>query len=250
MTLQHEMDLSTRRKEMNRPTTSAVNSGKNLKSMLTSRPWLKPVFRTINNVRCRTWDLLHGVDTCGEIPLVDLDFQSKSKSPGLEYQSHHPSLTRTAIEALPIQYENYTFIDIGCGKGRVLLVASEFPFRRIVGVEFAPTLADIARQNLRSYRGKRQKCAAIEVITADATEYELAPEPQVLYFFSPFKLTILNQIVQRIEDSFQRAPRDLLILFSGIIPMREHAFGSRPQYERLQRARHVDIYRHRPVGTS
>ena len=218
--------------------------------MVTSQLWLKPVFKTINDVRCRTWDLLHGVDTCGDIPLVDLDFQSKNKSPGLEYQSHHPSITRAAIEALPIQYENYTFIDIGCGKGRVLLVASEFPFRRIVGVEFAPTLADLARRNLKSYRGKRQECSRIEVITADATEYQLAPEPQVLYFFSPFKRTILDQIVQNIEDSFQRAPRDLLILFSGIISMREHAFGSRPQYERLQRGRRVDIYRHRPAGTS
>ena len=230
-------------------TTSAASSARSLKSMLTSQPWLKPVLRTVNHIRCRAWDLVHGVDTCGEIPLVNLDFQSKNKSPGLEYQSHHPSITRAAIQALPIQHENYTFVDIGCGKGRVLLVASEFPFRRIVGVEFAPALADIARRNLKTYRGNPQQCSAIEVITADATEYELAPEPQVLYFFSPFQRSLLDQIVRNIEDSFQRSPRDLLVLFSGIIPMRDHAFGSRPQYERLQRGRNVDVYRRLPVGT-
>jgi len=229
-------------------TNPAAVLGRSLKSLLTSQPWLKPAFKTVNNLRCRTWDVVHGVDTCGEIPLVDLDFQSAHKSPGLEYQSHHPSITRAAIGGLPIQYENYTFIDIGCGKGRVLLVASEFPFRRILGVEFAPTLADTARRNLQSYRGRRARCSTIEVITADATEYELAPEPQVLYFFSPFQPTVLDQIVKNIEASYQRQPRDLLILFSGTIPMREYGFGSRPQYERLERGRYVDVYRHRSAG--
>ena len=226
-------------------TASAAGSGGSLKSLLRSQRWLQPVFKTVNNARCRAWDLVHGVDTYGDIPLASLDFKSEHKSPGLEYQSHHPSITRSAIRALPIQHENYSFVDIGCGKGRVLLVASEFPFRRIVGVEFAPMLAEIARRNLKSYRGKRQKYAAIEVITADATEYELAPEPQVLYFFSPFERSLLDQIVENIEDSFRRSPRDLLVLFSGVIPMRDHAFGRRSQYERLERGRHADVYRHR-----
>jgi len=227
--------------------TTSGGTTRSLKSALVSQPWTKPIFKAINSARCRAWDLIHCVDTSGEIPLADLDFQSKNKSPGLEYQSHHPSIIRDAIAALGVQYENYTFVDVGCVKGRVLLIASEFPFRRIVGVEFAPVLAETAKRNLRSYRGKHQKCSAIEVVTEDATEYELAPEPQVLYFYSPFQRALLDQIVQNIEDSFQRSPRELLVLFSGVIAMRDHAFGCRPQYERLQRRRHVDIYRHRSL---
>ncbi len=222
-----------------------TSARKGLKSMVASQPWLKPVFKTLGDARCRAWDLVHGVDTCGEVPLVDLDFESKHKTPGLEYQSHHPSIIRAGLMSLKIRHQDYAFLDFGCGKGRVLLVASEFPFRRIIGLEFAPQLAETARRNLKTYRGKNQKCFELEVITGDATEYELAHEPQVLYFYSPFARSVMDQIVHNIEDSLQKSPRDLLVLFSGVLGMRDSAFGSRPQYERLQRGRHIDVYRHR-----
>ena len=92
------------------------------------RSLLKPAFKAVNNARCRVWDLTHRVDTCGEIPLNSLDFESKSKDPGLEYQSHHPEIIRAGLAALAIPPEEFTFIDFGCGKGRVLLVASELRF--------------------------------------------------------------------------------------------------------------------------
>lgn len=222
-----------------------TNRGGSVKSRAASNAGLKSILRRVNNARCEAWDLVHGVDTCGEIPIIDLDFQSKNKIAGVEYQSHHPAVTRLSLTALAIRHEDYTFIDVGCGKGRVLLLASEFPFRKIVGLEFAPSLAEIAKRNLQNYRRSRQRCSKIEVITGDALEYELEPEPQVLYFYSPFLPTTLDQFAKRIEYSHQRSPRDLLVMFTGAPPMRERAFGSRPQYERLWRDRYMDIYRHR-----
>ena len=216
-----------------------------LRSLVVSNPWLKPLLGAINSVRCEAWDLIHGVDTCGDQPLATMNFQSKNKTAGLEYQSHHPGIIRAGLAALPIRPEDYTFIDFGCGKGRVLLVASGFAFRKIIGLEFAPSLAETARRNLERYRGARQKCTSIEVKTIDATEYVLVPEPQVLYFYSPFSKGVLDQIAQNIEDSLRHWPRDLLVLFSGVLAMRDSAFGSRAQYERLMRGRYIDIYRHR-----
>jgi len=224
--------------------TSARES---LKSLAASQNWLKPVFKTIGNARCRAWDVIHGVDTGGEIPLLDLNFENKHKTPGLEYQSHHPAIIRAGLRSLEIRHQDFTFVDFGCGKGRVLLVASEFPFRRIIGVEFAPQLAEAARQNLKTYRAKNQKCLEIEAITGDATAYELPPEPQVLYFYSPFALSVMEKVVHNIEVSLQKSPRDLLVLFSGVLGMRDGTFGSRPQYERLQRGRYFDLYRHRSI---
>ena len=215
-----------------------------LRSMVRSNPLLKPVLKGINRFRCASWDFIHGVDTCGEIPLSELDFSNENKSTGLEYQSHHPALTRAALNSLDIHHEDYTFIDIGCGKGRVLLIAAEFPFRKVVGLEFAPSLAETARRNVQRYRGPSRR-AEIEVVTGDATEYDLPPEPLILYFFSPFSPDVLNRVVQRVEDSFQRSPRNLLVMFTGVPVMRDRAFGSRPQYERLSRAPHMDVYRRR-----
>jgi hypothetical protein len=122
------------RKEMCLPTSKTKvrdASGK-------SRSPLGPLFRKINHLRCKTWELVHCVDTSGDIPLTSLDFSSEHKSPGLEYQSHHPKILLQMLSALDIDHEQYGFIDYGCGKGAELLVAAEFPFRWIVGVEFAP----------------------------------------------------------------------------------------------------------------
>lgn len=73
-----------------------------LKSRVISNPLLKPVLNKVNRVRCQTWDLIHGVDTCGEIPLVGMAFQSKNKAAGLENQSHDPAVIRLGLTALPI----------------------------------------------------------------------------------------------------------------------------------------------------
>jgi SAM-dependent methyltransferase len=216
-----------------------------LKAWIKSRTWLRPILKSVNDSRCKTWDLVHGVDTCGEIPLVNLDFHSDHKSAGLEYQSHHPTVIRAALRALPVHHADFTFVDIGCGKGRVLLIASELPFRRIIGLEFAPSLAETARQNIKKYRFGPQTSAPIEVVTGDALDYELPSEPQVLYFYSPFSPPILEQIVAKVEGSFQKSPRDMFIVFSGVIGMRDRAFGSQPQYERILREAHMDLYRHR-----
>lgn len=210
-----------------------------------SQGWLKPLFRVVGDARCRAWDLIHGVDTCGDLPLANLSFESENKSPGLEYQSHHPAIIRNAFSSLKIRYQDFTLVDFGCGKGRVLLVASEFPFRRIVGLEFAPQLADIARTNIKNYRSLNRQCLEIEAITADATQYQLVREPQVLYFFSPFARQVLDQVVENIERSLQESPRELLVLFSGVLGMRDAAFGTRPAFQRLHRERYMDVYRYR-----
>src|SRR5271169_1220833 len=103
-----------------------TSARENLRSLATSQAWLKPVFKTLGKARCRAWDLVHGVDTCGDIPLLDLKFDSDNKTPGLESQSHPPALIRAALKSLELRHQDYTFVDFGCGKGRVLLVASEF----------------------------------------------------------------------------------------------------------------------------
>src|SRR5277367_3679731 len=121
-----------------------MNSCENISD---SGEMLGSTLKHVNDFRCKMWDLVRGVETCGEIPLAALDFKSCHKSPGLQYQSHHPRILRNMLASLAIAYERYVFVDYGCGKGRVLLVATHFPFQRIVGVEFAPQLAEIAEQN-------------------------------------------------------------------------------------------------------
>jgi SAM-dependent methyltransferase len=215
-----------------------------------AQPSLRNRFlKAVNNSRCRAWDLIHGVDTCGEISLESFNFESKNKTPGLEYQSHHPRLIRNGLKASGIEFHKYIFIDYGCGKGRALLVASEFPFRKIIGMEFVPQLADIARANIRRFGKNGRLCSDIEVVTGDATEYQLPLDPAFLYFYSPFSTPVMETIFRNIESSLEQSPRELVVLFTGLLAKRDRAFG-RPPYERVIREQYFDIYRRRGAPTA
>src|SRR5580700_2365271 len=101
------------------------------------------------------------------------------------YQPTEPALFHEMLAAFTEEshsdFSDFVFIDLGSGKGRTLLMASDYPFRRIVGVELLPALNQIAQDNLNKYRGESQKCFAMESICGDATEFVFPAEPTVLY---------------------------------------------------------------------
>lgn len=191
-------------------------------------------------MRVTFWDIAHRVDTCGEVQIADFDFQNPHKDPGLTYHSHHPKIIHSAISSLNIQYEDYTFVDYGCGKGRVVLLALEYPFRKVIGFDFSPQLMEIARRNLRRYRGKKRRSRA-EMLTADATEFEVPSGPLVLYFYQPFHAPVMERVLHNIEASVRRARRDVFVLYSGRVT-RDRFFGQRENYTRLKRDRYMDLY--------
>lgn len=198
------------------------------------------VLRLINGTRVRFWDIAHGVDTCGEIELANFDFQHPYKDPGLAYHSHHPKIIRAALSALNIRFEDYTFIDYGCGKGRVVLLALQYPFRKVIGFDFSPQLLQIAKRNLGKYRGGKQLSKA-ELLVADAMEFDLPPGPLVLYFYQPFHAPVMERVLHNLEASVKREPRKVFVLYSGN-QSRDKIFGRREGYTRLRRDRYMDLY--------
>jgi SAM-dependent methyltransferase len=168
--------------------------------------------------RSVAWDERHGVETAALVHLAALDIDSPNRELGEGYQASDPDDFRRLIEALPIRYEDFVFVDYGSGKGRALLLASEFPFSRIVGVEFSAMLNDIARTNIARFSESRGHSAPIEVVTADAVDYELPPEPLVLYFYNPFAEAVLLRVLERVRASVGSTQRGAYIVFSGPVP--------------------------------
>jgi hypothetical protein len=105
------------------------------------------------------------------------------------------------MASLPIDFNQFTFVDLGSGKGRTLLMASEHPFRRIVGVEILPELHQEAQKNILDYKSPTQLCSQIESICADAREFVLPEEPLVLYLFNPLPEAALRQVIRRLEET-------------------------------------------------
>ena len=133
----------------------------------------------------------------------------------MRYQPSDPDGFRLLVEALPVDLKDYVFVDLGLGKGRVFLLASEYPFRRVVGVEFAQELNEIAERNVALYDGARRRCGEVRMDTADAADYLLPEEPVVLYLYNPFAPEVLRRHRERNRDSLERGSRPAYVLVTG-----------------------------------
>jgi SAM-dependent methyltransferase len=140
------------------------------------------------------------------------------------YQPTEPALFKEMIDTLldsaTLSLADFFFLDLGSGKGRTLLMASDYPFRRIVGVELLAALHQIALENIATYRSESQKCFTLECICADATNFPLPAEPTVLYLFNPFPESGLKRLVSNLEQSLRQNPRPVYVLYHN--PLLEH----------------------------
>jgi SAM-dependent methyltransferase len=134
---------------------------------------------------------------------------------------HHPEWNAylpTPWHVLPraLRYlgvtEQDTFVDFGCGKGRVLHQAAKRPFRRVVGIEISPVLADQARAALAA-GSHRHRCRDVEIVVADAAEFPVPDDLTIAYFFHPFADETFAAVLQGLIDSIDRNPRAVRLIY-------------------------------------
>jgi SAM-dependent methyltransferase len=181
------------------------------------------------------FDESYGVDTDGDVGggsderrgrtfLSDLEIPSPNWIYGQDYSPIAPDRFNRILASLTLNFEECVFVDFGSGKGRALLLASELPFKKIIGIEFSPQLHAIAQSNIRKYSSPTQLCNSLESICMDFTAFQLPPEPCVLYFLDPCRATIHLQILENIRKSWEACPRKIVIIY--ISPLSETVFDS------------------------
>ena len=157
------------------------------------------------------------------------------------YQPTEPALFREMMASLPIEFDQFTFIDIGSGKGRTLLMASEYPFRKIVGVELIEELHRAAEENIRAYKSATQRCSQIETACGDAREFAFPAEPLVLYLFNPLPERALLDVLRRLERSLAQAPRTVWVVYHN--PLLENFVDTSGFLEKVCGTSQYSVYR-------
>lgn len=125
-----------------------------------------------------------------------------------------------------------TFLDIGCGKGRVVEQAARRPFRRVLGVELSTELAEQARELVESERDRR-RCGSVEIVVADITTWRIPDDVTLIYVYNALSGEALVAMLDRIAESARRAPRRLLMLY--VNPLSERTVIEHPQFELRER---------------
>ena len=179
------------------------------------------------------FDLAHGVDTAGFRGWRELRGGRESDPYNSGYLAADAALSRNLLGSVAAP-ERFTFVDLGCGKGRVLVLATEFGFRRVIGVEIDPALAQVARRNAAVVRARFPERAPIEIIQGDAAAVRLPPEPLVVFLNHPFWAPVLRQVMGNLAASLAEAPREVLVLYLN--PVLSKVLDETPWLERVTTA--------------
>lgn len=130
-----------------------------------------------------------------------------------EYMPTPGWVLRRILHRLPAARPEFAFVDVGAGKGRMLLVAAELGFKRVVGVEFARELSEIARANAAEQRRRCPGATAVEVLHDDATTFPVPEDPCVFFLFHPFDAPVLEAFVENVRRSWHECPRPIYLVY-------------------------------------
>ncbi|MBA2400366.1 MAG: hypothetical protein H0V72_17000 [Bradyrhizobium sp.] len=182
------------------------------------------------------FDAANGTQTGGIQEIFDLNVVGENARHGLSHIASDPDEFSRMMTQLDLDLSTVTFIDLGSGKGRALMLATAFPFRRIVGVEFARELHETAEANFRALAtGASSNAGRVELVCGDAATYALPIEPLIIYLFNPFGSAVVRRVAENAIASWRGAPRPVCILYMNPLhltdfieagwQLRDHRFG-------------------------
>jgi hypothetical protein len=135
---------------------------------------------------------------------------------------------REIMRAIPVPHGQYTFVDVGAGKGAAIMLASEFGFRRYLGVELSGDLLEVARRNVAAYQARGGNAFEPEWIQHDFFQWPIPREPTLVFLNNPFPEELSLRAVQRIEAALAEQPRELVLVYrKAPAKVGAHLHGSR-----------------------
>jgi SAM-dependent methyltransferase len=155
------------------------------------------------------FDRTRNVRTRGLVTLDAAGVTEEERRDSESYEAAGASYIRRAIADAGLKdFSGYTFVDMGSGMGRALFVAAEFPFARMVGVEFSPALHEQACANIRRFKGRKE----IENVCANAREFFFPAGRLVVFFFNPFGAQTMRAVMGNLQDSLWRNARHVVVI--------------------------------------
>ena len=165
------------------------------------------------------FDVAYNVDTTGLVWGESLESGDRTQAVSYwatGYYGVSPSAFDDALRTLSIDWTQFTFVDIGCGKGRALLLALQYRWRELLGIELSPQLAEIARHNLGSFTAPwRQDDLQASIVKSDATTADLPSGPLVVYLYHPFAAPVMMRFLEHVRSALEAERRPLYLLYTN-----------------------------------
>ena len=179
------------------------------------------------------FDFRYGTDTRIFARLNNLTIKGENKEKSNNYEPTKVYPLRKMFKIIkPMLDTQKVLVDFGSGKGRVLLIASEFGFKKVRGVEFARELCIAAENNCALYKAKSKIKTEFEIIETDAATYKIQNDESVFFMFNPFNEKIINVVLENISRSILVHPRKVLIIYHN--PLLARFIDSKNTFSRVK----------------
>ncbi len=161
----------------------------------------------------KKFDMKYDIETRHHISSKDLKIESKNKEFAFRYEPIPNKDFYASMKYLNIQHEEYVFIDVGAGKGRALLLASDYPFKEFIGIEFSKEVYNIANSNINKFISINKKNYNYNLLYMDATEYTFPNENIILFLYNPFDGQVLYNFIDNIKQHIESTTKDFIIIY-------------------------------------
>lgn len=181
-----------------------------------------------------------GIRAQRPVPKDRLGLSGPNAAHAERYEASPPGVLAEMLLGLDLAPEQTTFVDLGCGKGRVLCHAALLPFAKVVGVELSPSLCRDARDNLAALPAPLRKAAHVEVLHQDAARYTFGPGPLVVYLYNPFQPPVLRVVLRNLVSRERSAGTPTWVLYYE--PKHPQVFEGQARLRRLEGTEQWTVY--------
>ncbi|WP_404309636.1 class I SAM-dependent methyltransferase [Neorhodopirellula lusitana] len=157
------------------------------------------------------FDKRYQLDTRSEVAIDDLDISQEDKEHADKYKPTRARYFRKIMEKVDLPRDG-VFVDVGCGKGRILLLAAEQGFDQVVGLEISPGLCQIAERNVAAFSKRKPESGSIKVICTNILDYQMDGSETVFFLYSPFGHSVTERFLEMMRQSLKDHPRDLCLI--------------------------------------
>jgi SAM-dependent methyltransferase len=170
----------------------------------------------LNAIADWPFDSSYGIKKGELVSLDDLEITSDNKTRNTGFRPTRARPLKKLLNSIDFP-RNSVFVDLGCGKGRTLVIAAEYGFKRVVGVEFSAVLCKEAKKNISTYLKNQEVDADIEIVESDVCDYEIKDDENIFYLFDPFDDVVLSRVLKNLDLSIEKKKRKIWLIYNNPI---------------------------------
>lgn len=186
-------------------------------------------------------DRKYDIDTQGIIDDLDVLAPTSITAQNANgYEGIQIPVFRRILKNLSVNPTEYTFIDFGSGKGRACIMAAEWGFAHVIGVEFSPILHAIAQQNIEKFQARQYRKTCIQSSLEDATTFRMPDANLVCFLYNPFDSVIINQVIRNLINAKKMYGKKILVAYRN--PVHAEIFDKNPAFLLFEKNRDFRLY--------